>query len=169
MRLFKLARFETYCYQTHTIFIATSLEQAKHLCNEFYDKYYDKAQEYKKALKERERLYKEERIAKQKAYDIFRDNNTGRYVHKSDWEKEFWTGKVTEQYSTDHLNTLIWELEGQGLHEYVFDIFDFYGWWDDVKKEERTLSKKELIKSWMKDLQDFESDSLLFHSQVDGD
>lgn len=59
MKLFTLKRFETYTYSTHTIFIATSMEEAKRLCEEFYDKFHEPYQQYLADCKERDIWYKE--------------------------------------------------------------------------------------------------------------
>lgn len=59
MKLYTLKRFETYTYSTHTVFIATSLKEARELCAKFYDDYYDLYQAYLIADQERNEYYEE--------------------------------------------------------------------------------------------------------------
>lgn len=135
-KLYKLSRFTTMGYETHTIFISTSLEEAERLCHKFYDEYFDKAQEYRQAYIDRDEHYKK-----------------------------------YQNYDCDELNEIVWAMEDKGLHNAVFDVFDFYGTWDADLKKDVQLPKQQIINEWMEDVKrsEFDADSLIFHSQTDGD
>lgn len=180
MKLFILRGFETYSYTTHTMFIATSENQAEKLCGELYDLIMNKYLRYieiQDILINEDTKFREDKRVLLEELRAAEDKSFENRVHDKE-KSESWVDIRRKIKAINETHYLTSE-EGKRFQKEISETIKL----NDKKVDSEGVSlimsaighpaeyedKKKTVDYWMEKLYIIESDTLSYDTVIDGD